>query len=86
MTIHVPYAVLCVQGVPGVNIGCMSHRNQRYYCALNRPIFTPLNYPYLGLAAGSIAQILGKTINLLGLADQGFSAKSFRLIGATVAI
>ena len=46
----------------------------------------PVNYPYSGLSSSSIAKILCKAIELAGLSGNGYSAKSFRPTGATVAI
>ena len=51
-----------------------------------RPVFTPLNYPFSNLSAASITNILNKAIQMAGLANQGFSAKSFRPTGETAAI
>ena len=52
----------------------------------DRPVFTPLNYPYSGLASGTIANILNAAIDLAGLVGLGYTAKSFRPTGATVAV
>ena len=49
-------------------------------------VFLPLNPPYQALGAGSISTILEDAIKLAGLHGQGFSAKSFRSTGATMAI
>ena len=49
-------------------------------------MFTPLNYPFSGLAAGAIANILVKAIELVGLGGQGYIAKSYRPTGATVTV
>ena len=51
-----------------------------------RPVFTPLNYPYSALSASLIAKILVKSIDMAGLGNQGFSAKSFRPTGATAVV
>ena len=51
-----------------------------------RPVFTPINYPYSGLSSSSIAKVLRKAIDLAGLGNKGYSAKSFRPTGTTSAI
>ena len=61
-------------------------RSELKNCAPDRPVFTPLNYPFAGLSSQSIAAILNKSIELAGLAGRGFSAKSFRPTGATTAV
>ena len=52
----------------------------------DKAVFLSLKLPYKGLASSSIANILEESIELAGLGGQGFSAKSFRPTGATVAI
>ena len=52
----------------------------------NGPVFLSLNRPYKGLTATGIANILNKSIELVGLKSQGFSAKCFRPSGATSAV
>ena len=49
-------------------------------------VFVSLNKPYTPLSSGSIAAILNKSIQLVGLDGQGFTAKCFRPTGATKAI
>lgn len=53
---------------------------------VNGPVFLTLREPFKALEASSIAKILESSIQLAGLSDQGFTAKSFRPTGATVAI
>ena len=50
------------------------------------PVFLTLRPPFKALEASSIAKVLDETIKLAGLADQGFTAMSFRPTGATAAI
>ena len=52
----------------------------------DRGVFLSLNKPYKAISAASVSKILEKSISLVGLAGQGFSAKSFRPTGATRAI
>ena len=52
----------------------------------DRAVFLALRSPFKGLASSSIANILEESIEQAGLRGQGFSAKSFRPTGATVAI
>ena len=52
----------------------------------SRPVLTPLNFPLSALSAALIANILCKAITWAGLDGQGYTAKSFRPTGATVAI
>ena len=49
-------------------------------------VFLSLNRPYKAISAASVAGILEDSINLAGLSGRGFSAKSFRPTGATLAI
>ena len=52
----------------------------------NMPVFLSLMRPHGPITASTVAQILDDAIQISGLGDQGFSAKSFRPTGATVAI
>ena len=61
-------------------------RNEQVNPSFNLPVFTPLNYPFSRLTAGAIASVLNKAIELMGLADLGYSAKSYHPTGATVAV
>ena len=61
-------------------------RSQNINANSDRPVFSPLNYPFSSLSASSIANILNKVIELAGLRGLGFSAKSFRPTGPTAAI
>ena len=49
-------------------------------------VFISLNRPYRAISAASVASILEDSINLAGLSGLGYSAKSFRPTGATLAI
>jgi hypothetical protein len=49
-------------------------------------VFLALRKPHGALSASGIAKILEESIMLAGLSGQGFSAKSFRPTGATMAI
>ena len=50
------------------------------------PVFLSLRRPIQPLGASGVAGVLEKSIELSGLGGQGYSAKSFRPTGATVAI
>ena len=71
---------------PIVTMQAWLHRTWLVNPDPRRPVFAPLNYPFSSLSSCAIAAILNKAIKLVGLANQGFTAKSFRLTGATVAI
>ena len=49
-------------------------------------VFLSLNRPYRAISAASVASVLEDSINLAGLGGLGYSAKSFRPTGATLAI
>jgi site-specific recombinase XerD len=49
-------------------------------------VFLSLNKLYKALSASAVAKVLEESIYLAGLSEMGFSAKSFRPTGATVAI
>ena len=49
-------------------------------------VFLPLDPPFKAPEASQIAQIMETAIQEAGLAGQGFTAKSFRPTGATMAI
>lgn len=49
-------------------------------------VFLTLSKPYKALSASMIAQILCSMIDTVGLAGQGFTAKSFRPTGASTAV
>jgi len=62
-------------------------RSQQYRVDIpGSPVFITLNKPYHQLSSQGVAQVLNKSIKLAGLDHQGFSARSFRPTGATVAI
>lgn len=50
------------------------------------PVFLTLRSPYNAIDASTVGDILQDAIKLVGLQNQGFSAKSFRPTGATNAI
>ena len=50
------------------------------------PVFIALLPPYGVLSSATIGNILAEAIELAGLKDRGFSAKSFRPTGATLAV
>lgn len=50
------------------------------------PVFITLRPPYKALEASSVAKILDEAIELAGLGNQGYTAKSFRPTGATSAV
>ncbi|XP_072050326.1 uncharacterized protein [Amphiura filiformis] len=52
----------------------------------DNPVFLSLSQPYGPITAATVAGILNEAIQLAGLGNKGFSAKSFRPTGATVAI
>jgi hypothetical protein len=52
----------------------------------DKSVFLSLRSPFSPLSAAGIGSVLQEAIALAGLAGQGFSAKSFRPTGATVAI
>ena len=53
---------------------------------VEKPVFLSLVPPYGPISASTVASILCDAIKLAGLSNQGFSAKSFRPTGATIAI
>jgi integrase len=52
----------------------------------DNPVFLTLKKPYRALDASTISDIMNESIKLAGLSDKGYTAKSFRPTGATVAI
>lgn len=52
----------------------------------NDPLFVSLKKPFSAITAGTVGEQLNTAITLAGLAERGFSAKSFRPTAATVAI
>jgi hypothetical protein len=52
----------------------------------SNPVFLTLRKPFKALDASTISDIMNESIKLAGLDGQGFSAKSFRPTGATIAI
>jgi hypothetical protein len=54
--------------------------------SLDQAVFLTLVKPYHGLSSTGIASVLQEAIGLVGLAGQGFTAKSFRPTGATHAV
>ena len=51
-----------------------------------RPLFISLTSPFKAISSARIAFILDEVIALAGLSEKGFSAKSFRPTGATIAV
>jgi hypothetical protein len=51
-----------------------------------KPVFLALTPPPGAIAAKTVATIMNEAINLAGLSGKGFSAKSFRPTGATLAV
>ena len=82
--VNVPYAKEC-NICPVLALKEYVQRTSRHV-ASNGPVFISLNRPYVPLSAGGVASVLNKAIELVGLHNQGFSAKCFRPTGATVAI
>lgn len=52
----------------------------------NKPLFISLKQPYKALKSDTIGNYLEESISLAGLKDCGFTAKSFRPTGATLAM
>ena len=50
------------------------------------PVFLTLSKPFKALSSQGVAQVLSRAIKLAGLDGRGFTAKSFRPTGATVAV
>lgn len=53
---------------------------------IDNAVFISLRKPHKAISAASVANILEDALTLAGLANKGFSAKSFRPTGATKAI
>ena len=66
-------------------IQCYINRT-KYFRSGNLPLFLSLKEPFNGISATSIARILDKAIDLVGLKLQGFTAKHFCPSAATRAI
>lgn len=62
------------------------HRTDSVRPRDTKPLFLSLNPPYKALKADTVGNILEDAIQLVGLKDQGFTAKSFRPTGATLAM
>lgn len=52
----------------------------------DKAVFLSLNKPYKAITAAAVGKILEEAIGLAGLSGQGYTAKSFRPTGATLAI
>ena len=61
-------------------------RRTEHVVGSDGPVFVSLNKPYSGLTVSGISGILNKAVELVGLKEQGFSAKCFRPSGATNAV
>jgi len=61
---------------------------ERTKCLTNDkgPVFLTMKRPIKAMSTQSVAQVLVKSIKLVGLEGRGFSAKNFRPTGATAAI
>lgn len=59
--------------------------NNAGYDDLERPVFLSLTPPYKAIGAGSVAQILTKTLRDAGFAGK-YTARSFRAAGASAAV
>ena len=80
-----PHSDHMLDGVSAIR--CYIDRTQsiRQMCNSNA-VFLSLVPPYHSLSASAIAGILNNAIQLAGLKDKGYSAKSFRPTGATIAV
>ena len=58
----------------------------KYFRPKHNPLFLSLKQPFDAISAKTVTRILEKAIILAGLKESGFSAKSFRPTGATVAV
>ena len=54
--------------------------------SVDKPVFLSLLPPYGPISASCVGGIMNESIKLAGLSDQGYSAKSFRPTGPTIAI
>ena len=51
-----------------------------------KPVFLSLTQPYTAIQHATISKQLNEAIDLAGLGDRGYSARSFRPTGATAAV
>ena len=65
---------------------CYIHRTQSVRPSDTKPVFLSLKAPFKAISSSTVANILDEVITLAGLSDKGFSAKSFRPTGATLAV
>lgn len=61
-------------------------RTEVYRPVGQKPVFLTISPPYHAISSDTVSNVLKQAIDLAGLAGQGYSAKSFRPTGATVAI
>ena len=67
-------------------LDCYISRTQAVRPSDTNPLFISLTRPYRAISADTISHILSEAIDLAGLGQQGYSAKSFRPTGATLAV
>ena len=70
---------------PVETLRCYIERT-RYQRSIEKPLFISVRKPFKPLSASGVAKILESAIMLAGLANKGYSAKSFHPTGTTVAI
>ena len=70
-------------------VDCLQYYIEKTDChrsVENNAVFLGLNKPHKALSSSAVAGILQEAIDMAGLKNQGFSAKSFRPTGATAAV
>ena len=58
----------------------------QYRKSQDNPLLISLKAPFKAISADTVGSILEESIRMAGLGDQGFTAKSFRPTGATIAV
>ena len=61
-------------------------KTSKYRTEPDKPLLIALKAPYEAISADTVGNILEESIKMAGLSNQGFSAKSFRPTGATIAV
>ena len=61
-------------------------KTEQYRKSPDNPLLISLKAPYKAISADTVGSILEESIKMAGLGDQGFTAKSFRPTGATIAV
>ena len=61
-------------------------KTAKYRTEPDKPLLIALKAPYKAICADTVGNILEESIKMDGLSDQGYSAKSFRPTGATIAV